>query len=94
MNWMCVTLTENEAARGGQGALQNAFARVWMAAGAPPDAVMYGGRSARDNRCFFTSAAVVVARPLLLSSGGVDCLEADTRNLIVLVKNEGAPARS
>jgi hypothetical protein len=90
-SWMCITLSVSEAAAGRQSAIQDAFANVWIAAGAPPDAAMYGGKSARDNRCFFTPGAVTLARPLLLSFGAVDCPEPDVRTLIVLVRNSGSP---
>lgn len=90
MPWMCVVFSPSEAAAS-QDALQEAFARVWMAAGAPPDAVMYGGYSVRDNRCYFTPAAVTLARPLLLSFAAVDCPAPDTQRLTVLVRNQGAP---
>jgi hypothetical protein len=90
MPWMGVTLS----AAGRLGELQEAFEKIWIAAGAPPDAAMYGGESARDNRCFFTPAAVTLAQPLLSKWGAVNCPPPDTRKLIVLVRNQGAPGKS
>jgi hypothetical protein len=90
-SWMCITLSVSEAAMGRQSVIQDAFANVWIAAGAPPDAAMYGGKLPQDNCCFFTPAAVTLARPLLLSFGAVDCPSPDIRTLNVLVKNEGSP---
>ena len=91
MSWKCVIFSPQGIAAGRKAALQNAFASLWMAAGAPPDAAMYGAKSVRDGRCFFTPAAGKLAGPLLQNYGAVDCAEPDLRALIVLVKNEGAP---
>jgi hypothetical protein len=88
---MSITFSTHEAAAGRLGTVQEAFAAVWVAAGAPPDAIMYDAKPARDNRCFFNPAAVALARPLLLSYGAVDCPEPDLRTLNILVRNEGAP---
>jgi hypothetical protein len=90
-SWMRITLSISEAAAGRQSAIQDAFAKLWLAAGAPPDAAMYGGKLPRDNDCFFTPAAVTLARPLLLSLGAVNCAPPDVRTLNVLVRNEGSP---
>ena len=94
MGWMCVTYSPQEAAAGRLSQIQEAFAKVWIAAGAPPDAAMYGSESVRDHRCFFTPGAASLAPALLLSFGAVDCAEPDIRNLPVLLRNAGARGKS
>jgi hypothetical protein len=88
MTWMCVSLPDNPAIR--ETILQEAFTKVWIAAGLPPDAIMYRTQSGHDSQYFFTPAAVGLARPILLEFDAVDCAEPDVDELIALVRNEGA----
>jgi hypothetical protein len=91
MSWMRVPLSPAEIAAGREGIIQDVFANVWTAAGAPPDAVMYTTPDLADEHfCYFTPAAVVIARQLLSTLGGVDCPEPDLAELVVLVRNDGA----
>jgi hypothetical protein len=91
MTWMCVSLSPADISAGLEMTLQEAFTKVWIAAGTPPDAIMYATRSARNSRCYFTPAAVNLAQSLLATFGAVDCPEPDVHKLNVLVRNEGAP---
>jgi hypothetical protein len=91
MGWMRVPLSPAEIAAGREGIIQDAFANVWTTAGAPPDAVMYTTPALADEHfCYFTPAAVIIARQLLSTLGGVDCPEPDLAELVVLVRNDGA----
>lgn len=76
--------------------LQDEFVPVWTAAGAPPEAAMYGGMGVRQqNDYYFTPAAValVLAGLLLVQYGAVDCEEPDVTKLATLVKNSDAAVR-
>lgn len=74
--------------------LQDEFVEIWMAAGAPPEAVMYGGMGVRqENDHYFTPAAAALAGALLARYGAVDCDEPDVTGLAILVKNSGARVR-
>lgn len=88
MTWMCVTLPDDAAIR--ETILQDAFAKVWVKAGAPPEEIMYRTELSIGSQYFFTPVAVSIARPLLLQFGGADCPEPNVGELIVMVKNEGA----
>jgi len=90
MTWMCVYLSPADISAGGDMILQEAFEKVWIAAGVPPNAIMYATQSARNSRCYFTPAAVNLTRALLLTFGAVDCPEPNVHKLTVLVRNEGA----
>jgi hypothetical protein len=92
MTWMCVTLPDDTAIQ--EANFQDTFWMVWNAAGAPPEAIMYRTESSINSQYFFTPAAVSIARPLLLKFGGKDCPEPNIGELIIMVKNEGAPIRS
>jgi hypothetical protein len=87
MGWMRVPLSPADIAAGRENIIQDAFANVWTAAGAPPDAVMYATPALADEHfCYFTPAAVSIARRLLLTFGAEDCAEPDIDELIIMVQ--------
>jgi len=90
MTWMSATFAASEGRR--QGLLQLAFTKIWMAKGAPVNAIMYAKKYAPENRCFFSPGAVAIARPLLISFGAGECTAPDVRELTTLVNNSGRPS--
>jgi hypothetical protein len=89
MSWKSVTFTGQDIRDGKVMRLQEQFAEIFMRAGAPAAAVMYGsGTVLRDGDiCYFTPAAADLAPKLLQMYGAVDCAAPDVRFLPVLVKN-------
>jgi hypothetical protein len=92
MGWMRIPLPPADIARHREHMIQEAFVNAWTAAGVPPDAVMYLTTDVTDDQyCYFTPAAVNIARRLLETFGAEDCHEPDVDELIVMVRNDGAP---
>src|ERR1700735_1331706 len=94
--WKKVTLIAKDVTAGKNFQLQNEFTAIWMAAGAPSNAAMYGDMVLHDDlyRFYFTPAAVMLALPLLERFGAQDCPEPDVKQLAVHVRNSGADRTS
>ena len=89
MSWKKVTLSSEDITAGAEHRLQEAFATRFIAAGSPPDAVMYANLDTAEEgfRIFFSPAAVVIAGPLLASYSPVDCSEPAPGSFAMLVGN-------
>ena len=88
MRWYCITLTASQFSIGKHMELQHEFARAWINAGLPHDAVMYGSSAnSSDHSFYFTPKAVMIAQSLLENFNAVECDEPDLKNLTPLVIN-------
>lgn len=87
MPWKTVTFAGNNAGAGDR--LQAEFSALFVAAGAPGDAVMLGGLDipARTFHYFFSPSAVRLASRLLDRYGAVDCPEPPKDEYSLLVAN-------
>ena len=71
--WYKVTLSVSEVASGKGIILQEQFSALFIAAGAPRDAGMFGSRDVMLNIYYFSPGAIGFAMPLILAFAGVEC---------------------
>jgi hypothetical protein len=96
MTWKRVVIDPNSMAVEMGSRLQDEFFSAFVAAHAPPAAVMYGDlrRVGGARSYYFSPEAARLVPRLLASYMATDCPEPDVHNLAVLVDNKGAPLPS
>ncbi len=91
MSWKIVTLTNDGNGIANGSKLQDEFVKIFIAAGAPTNATMYGNKSIiEENSYWFSPGAVEIASPLLELFGAKECEAPDIQRLALLVRNSGA----
>jgi hypothetical protein len=89
---MVVTLTDDDITRHAHIRLQDRFAQVFVAAGAPMDAVMFGNRGpgTKGHRFYFSRKAAGML-PLTLHEWSPVSCEAPARETVSLLVGNGGP---
>ena len=71
--------------------LQDAFESLFLAAKGPRGAAMFANRDmVRGDWFFFSPGAMVIARALVLSHGGIECASPRRGEVSLLVGHEGS----
>lgn len=92
--WKVVVMTSADISAHKHQHLQDAYAALFVAAGAPPAAIMFGEKSMAGATFsyYFNPSAAQLAASLLAQYGAVDCPAPDPTQLAVHVANRGGGA--
>jgi hypothetical protein len=91
MPWYKVTMSKQDVAQDKHLDVENAFASLFLAAGAPVDAGMFGNIDVADEYVYlFSPAASTFFSAMLASHNAVECLAPARKSVTLLLGHDGA----